>query len=76
MEFDGATWLEVAERGQRAGAIHWRVAAICRTLAGYAAGGWERKPSIKQAKPALEALRNVEQAGLLNLPLKPADQAG
>lgn len=65
MEVSGPTWLEIAERGQRAGLIHWRVAGICRTLAGYAVGGWERKPSPKQAKPAIEALKSVEQAGLL-----------
>ena len=61
-----ATWLEVAERGQKAGTIHWKVAGICRTLASYAAGGWEKKPSAKQAKPALEALFAAERAGLVN----------
>lgn len=66
MTVSGATWLEVAERGQRAGLIHWKVAGICRTLASYAAGGWDRKPSAKQAKPALEALQSVEQAGILS----------
>jgi len=66
MEVSGATWLEVAERGQRAGLVHWKVAGICRTLAAYAAGGWERKPSAKQAKPALEAFQSVEQAGILS----------
>lgn len=66
VEVSGATWLEVAERGQRASIVHWKVAGICRTLAGYAAGGWERKPSAKQAKPALEALKNVEEAKLLS----------
>jgi hypothetical protein len=66
MAVSGATWLEVAERGQRAGLVHWKVAGICRTLAGYAAGGWERKPSAKQAKPALEALQSVELAGILS----------
>ncbi len=65
MTVSGTTWLEVAERGQKAGIVHFRVAGICRTLAGYAVGGWERKPTIKQAKPALEALATVEQAGLL-----------
>jgi hypothetical protein len=65
MEVSGATWLEVAERGQRAGVIHWKVAGICRTLASYAAGSWERKPSAKQAKPALDALKSVEDAELL-----------
>jgi hypothetical protein len=67
MEITGAAWLEVAERGQRAGVIHWKVAGICRTLAGYAAGGWERKPSAKQAKPALEALKAAEEANLLSV---------
>lgn len=65
MSVDSVTWLHVAERGQRAGVIHWRVAGICRTLAAYAAGGWERKPSAKQARPALEALTAVKDAGLL-----------
>ncbi len=65
MGVSGATWLEVAERGLRAGLFHWKVAGICRTLAQYAAGGWERKPSAKQAKPALEALQSVVQAGIV-----------
>jgi hypothetical protein len=65
MEINAATWLEVAERGQKAGIIHWVVAGICRTLARYAAGGWERKPSAKQAKPALDALKSVTDANLL-----------
>jgi AIPR protein len=65
METDAATWLEVAERGQKAGIIHWKVAGICRTLASYAAGGWERKPSARQAKPALDALKSVKDAQLL-----------
>ena len=67
MAVSGATWLEVAELGLRAGLVHWKVAGICRTLAAYAAGAWERKPSAKQAKPALEALQSVEQAGILSL---------
>lgn len=65
LEISAALWLEIAERGQQAGVVHWRVAGICRTLASYAAGGWQRKPSAKQAKPALEALQAVRQAGVL-----------
>lgn len=64
MEITSAIWMEVAERGQKTGVIHWKVAGICRTLAGYAAGGWEKKPSAKQAKPALEAVFAAERAGL------------
>lgn len=65
MKLDGATLLEVAEKGQQAGLVHWKVAGICRTLAGYAAGGWRRKPSAKQAKPALEAIGAVVEAGIV-----------
>lgn len=65
MAISSATWLETAERGQQTGTIHWKVAGICRTLAGYAAGGWQRKPSAKQAKPALDAVHAVTAAGLL-----------
>ncbi|MEJ0022882.1 MAG: AIPR family protein [Alphaproteobacteria bacterium] len=65
MEIPATTWLEVAERGQQTNTVHWTVANICRTLAGYAAGGWQRKPTAKQAKPALEAVIAVERAGLV-----------
>jgi hypothetical protein len=65
MNVTAATWLEVAERGYKAGVVHWKVAAICRTLASYAAGGWEKKPSAKQAKPALEAFRACQSAGVI-----------
>jgi hypothetical protein len=66
MAIPSSVWLEVAERGQKTGTIHWTVAGICRTLAGYAAGGWERKPSPKQARPALEAALAAERAGLVD----------
>ncbi|RWF74741.1 MAG: AIPR protein [Mesorhizobium sp.] len=65
MKVGSAQWLEVAEKGQKNGLIHYKVAGICRTLATYAAGGWERKPSVKQAKPALDAVLAVERAGLI-----------
>lgn len=66
MHIGSATWLEVAELGQKAGLIHWKVAGICRTIASYAAGGWERKPSARQAKPALDAFLAVKRAGLIH----------
>lgn len=65
MKIGSAQWLEIAEKGQKNGLIHYKVAGICRTLATYAAGGWERKPSAKQAKPALDAVLSVERAGLI-----------
>jgi hypothetical protein len=66
MAIDSGTWMTVAERGQQAGVIHWKVAGICRTLAGYAAGGWQKKPSAKQARPALDAVHAVRTAGILS----------
>jgi len=66
MAIPSSIWLEVAERGQKTGIVHWKVAGICRTIAGYAAGGWDRKPSAKQAKPALEAVLAAERAGLVS----------
>ncbi len=69
MQISSAIWMEVAERGQKTGTIHWRVAGICRTMAGYAAGGWDRKPSAKQARPALDAALAVEKAGLVSIGL-------
>lgn len=66
MEIPSLDWLEAAERGQQSQTIHWRTAGICRTLASYAAGGWQRKPSAKQARYALEAVNAVRQAGLLD----------
>lgn len=76
MAIPSSIWMEVAERGQKTGTIHWTVAGICRTLAGYAAGGWERKPSPKQAKPALEAVLAAERAGLVNVGLGTQESAG
>ncbi|MBZ9991399.1 AIPR family protein [Mesorhizobium sp. BH1-1-5] len=79
MEIPAAVWLAVAEHGQQTKTIHWTVAGICRTIASYAAGGWQRKPTAKQAKPALEAVIAVERAGLVNAGLlteeAEADQA-
>lgn len=56
MQTSSADWIQTAEVGQKQNLIHYRVAGICMTLAGYAAGGWVKRPSIKQAKHALDAL--------------------
>ncbi|MFK4536374.1 hypothetical protein ABIA00_004557 [Bradyrhizobium ottawaense] len=71
MQVSAATWLQVAELGQKAGAVHWKVAAICRTLASYAAGGWDKKPSARQAKPALEAYQACVRAGVIGFAAAP-----
>ena len=65
MQISAATWLQVAELGQKASVVHWKVAAICRTIASYAAGGWDKKPSARQAKPALEAYQCCQRSGVI-----------
>ncbi len=65
MEIESGEWLTVAERGQSRRILHRRMAGICRTLASYAARGWERRPSPKQARYGLEAIASVRSAGLL-----------
>jgi hypothetical protein len=71
MAIGSAAWMEAAERGQQTKTIHWKIAGICRTLASYAAGGWQKKPSVKQAKHALDAMRAVRNAGLLTKDVDP-----
>ena len=66
MEIDSSTWLRAAELGQSRRLLSRPMAGICRTLAGYAAGGWERRPSPRQARPGLEALRTVRAAGVFD----------
>jgi hypothetical protein len=65
-QIDSSTWLKVAEWGTRSKAIHWKVAGIARTVAEYAIGGWERSPSAKQAKWAMEAYKAAENEGALS----------
>lgn len=66
MEIDSETWLRAAELGQQAGVLNWRMAGILRTLAGYAIGGWEKRPSVKQARYGLEALQTARASGVLD----------
>lgn len=65
MAIPSSIWMEVAEHGQQAGVLHWTEAGICRTMAGYAAGGWVKKPSIKQAHHGLKAVVKAQEAGLV-----------
>jgi hypothetical protein len=58
---DAQTWLEVAAWGQKSKAINYTLVGIARTMAELAVGGWERSPSAKQAKWALEGLKLFRQ---------------
>jgi hypothetical protein len=64
MRVPSSVWVATAEAGQRNGVLHFKLAGICMTLANYAAGGWSRRPSVKQAKHGLESVAKVRAAGL------------
>lgn len=62
---DGATWLRVHAWGKKSGSLlKWQY-GIAHTLAGYAAGGWEKGPSPKQAKHGVVILKAAADAGIL-----------
>ena len=63
---DAPTWFKVAHWGTKSKAINWKVAAIAKTVGEYAIGGWERSPSAKQAKWAMEAYKTAQSAGALS----------
>jgi hypothetical protein len=66
MRIPASVWVTTAEAGQRSGVLHFKLAGICMTLANYAAGGWTRRPSVKQAKHGLESIAKVRAAGLFD----------
>jgi hypothetical protein len=59
---DAQIWLQVASWGQKTKKIHFRLTGIARTMAEYALAGWDRGPSAKQARWALEGLKAFEGA--------------
>lgn len=71
MEIGANHWLRAAEIGQNRRLLHRTSVGICRTLAGYAAGGWEKRPSPKQARYGLEALATMEASGALDVEAEP-----
>jgi hypothetical protein len=59
MELDAGELLKISEEGKQSGLLHWKVAAICQTVATYAAGGWTRRPSVKQCRVVMEAVEKI-----------------
>jgi len=59
---DAMEWLQIANWGKRHRHTY-RLAGIASTLAQYAADGWSRSPSVKQAKWGLELARMHKEAG-------------
>jgi hypothetical protein len=54
---DAQTWFRVAQWGRLSGQISWKLVEIAKTMGEYAIDGWERSPSAKQAKWAMEAYK-------------------
>lgn len=63
MQLTAEQILKVGERGRQSGLLHWKVAAICQTVASYAAGSWQRRPSVKQSRIVIDAMDKLIGAG-------------
>ena len=50
LELTEKEWLAIAEWGQKSGELEEWQRGLARSLAGYAAENWSRRPSDKQAK--------------------------
>jgi hypothetical protein len=64
-QVDGPTWLKISAWGSRSGMLQKWQYGIAHTLAGYAASGWSRGPSPKQARHAMTILNLAAQHGVL-----------
>lgn len=63
---DGPSWLKIHAWGMQSGQlVKWQY-GIAHTLSGYAAGGWERSPSPKQAKHGASIIRLAIEHGVLS----------
>jgi hypothetical protein len=63
MQLSAEQILKVGEKGRQSGLLHWKVAAICQTVASYAAGSWQRRPSVKQGRIVIDAMEKLLGAG-------------
>lgn len=62
MRVDAKTWLDTAAKGRKAKVLRGPMPGICMTLAEYAAGAWEKRPSVKQARAGLKAIELVRDS--------------
>lgn len=62
---DGPTWLRISGEGRRLGLLKEWEAGIAHTLSGYAASGWDRNPSPKQAGHAVRIMQLPEIQDLI-----------
>jgi len=61
---DGPSWFKIHEWGKKSGALKDWEAGIAHTLSGYAAAGWERGPSPKQARQGARIISLARENGL------------
>jgi hypothetical protein len=66
MQLSPQQWLKIVEWGSGVGGLKKWQCGIATTLASYAAQGWARPPSSKQAKHGAEMVENAKKAGILN----------
>jgi len=62
MQVDAATWLKIQIWGSESKQLVFWQTGIANTLSGYAATGWQKKPSEKQARHAVAMLDLFEKA--------------
>jgi hypothetical protein len=65
-ELTEAQWLKIATWGHESGALLTWQKGIARTLAGYAAEGWQRLPSIKQARQGVKMIDEARSQGVFD----------
>lgn len=58
-------WSAIAEWGQESGKIDFWQRGLARTLAGYAAEGWSKKPTQKQARDGVKIINIARDEGVL-----------
>ena len=62
LQIDASTWLKIQIWGSESGQLkEWQI-GIANTLSGYAALGWAKKPSEKQAKHAVVIIELYKQS--------------
>lgn len=63
MQLSGDQWLSV-HRWATEKELHYSMSGIALTLSGYAANGWQKVPSAKQAKQAVKMIEMASEDGL------------
>ena len=62
---DASSWMKIFAWGRKTGALHYKMTGIAQTLSGYAAEGWPRGLSPKQAKQGAKMVRLAKEQGII-----------